>query len=116
MVNAATNARETGCSECRASAAAWASAVAAVIPARTLVPASTKPSRVSVPVLSNMTVSTLANASKASSLRTNTPRRAKAPAAASMAAGVASDKAQGQVTTNTATATISAWPGSCRHP
>ena len=35
----------------------------------------------------------------------------QAPAAANMAAGVASDKAQGHVTTNTATATISAWLG-----
>ena len=32
-----------------------------------------------------------------------------------VAAGVASDSAQGQVTTSTATATISAWPGSRPH-
>ena len=34
---------------------------------------------------------------------------------ASMAAGVARDKAQGHVTTSTATATIKAWPGSRPH-
>ena len=69
----------------------------------------------SVPVLSNITVSTAASASNASSRRTSTPRRASAPAADNMAAGVASDKAQGQVTTSTDTATISARCGSVCH-
>ena len=43
------------------------------------------------------------------------PPLASAPALASMAAGVASDKAQGQVTTRMATAIISACPGSDGH-
>ena len=72
-------------------------------------------SRVNVPVLSNTTVLTVASASSPCRRRTSTPRRAKAPALASMAAGVASDNAQGQVTISTATATISAWLGSCVH-
>jgi hypothetical protein len=54
-------------------------------------------------------------ASNASKRRTNTPRLAKFPAADNMAAGVANDKAHGQVTTNTATATIKACPGSRPH-
>ena len=68
-----------------------------------------------MPVLSNTKVSTQASVSKAASLRTNTPPLAKVPALASMAAGVANDNAHGQVTTSTATATISAWAGSCGH-
>ena len=55
------------------------------------------------------------SASSACRRRTSTPRRASAPAAASVAAGVASDSAQGQVTISTATATPSAWPGSLGH-
>ena len=68
-----------------------------------------------MPVLSNTTVSTPASASTACRRRTRMPRRANAPALASMAAGVASDSAQGQVTTRMATATISACPGSRGH-
>ncbi|MNV83686.1 hypothetical protein D3C71_1775040 [compost metagenome] len=73
------------------------------------------PSRVSVPVLSNTKVSTLAKASNPCRLRTSTPWRAKVPAAVNMATGVASDKAQGHVTISTATATINACPGSDGH-
>ncbi len=50
---------------------------------------------------------------------TTTPPRASDPALASIAAGVASDSAQGHVTISTATATINAWPGptaTTRHP
>ena len=68
-------------------------------------------SLVSVPVLSNTTASTRASDSKDCTSRSNTPWRARLPAAASMAAGVANDKAQGQVTINTDTATIMALPG-----
>ena len=60
-------------------------------------------------------MSTCAKASSACSRRTSTPLLASAPALASMAAGVASDSAQGQVTTRIATAIISAWPGSVGH-
>ena len=73
------------------------------------------PSRVSVPVLSNTMVSTWASASSPCRLRTSTPWRASVPAAVSMATGVASDSAHGQVTMSTATATISACPGSDGH-
>ena len=76
---------------------------------------SAKTSRVSVPVLSKTTVSTPASASSACKRRTSTPRRAIQPALASRAAGVASDRAQGQVTTRMETATISARAGSCGH-
>ena len=70
---------------------------------------------VNVPVLSNTTVSTLANVSSACKRRTNTPPFAKRPAVANMAVGVANDKAQGQVTIRTATATDKACWGSIRH-
>ena len=70
---------------------------------------------VSVPVLSKMTVSMLARDSIACMRRTSTPRLASAPAVVSMAVGVASDSAQGQVTTSTATAAIKARAGSVRH-
>ena len=73
------------------------------------------PSCVSVPVLSNTTVSIVASDSRACRLRTRTPSRAKAPAAESMATGVAKDSAQGQVTISTATATIRACCGSLGH-
>ena len=66
---------------------------------------------VKVPVLSQTTRSTSAMASSDCKSRTKTPWRARFPAAASIAAGVAKDKAHGQVTINTATATISACPG-----
>jgi hypothetical protein len=72
-------------------------------------------SRVKVPVLSKITVSIWARFCRALRRRTSTPLRAKAPAVASMAAGVASDKAQGQVTISTATATITACAGSVGH-
>ena len=65
-------------------------------------------SRVKVPVLSKIKVSTSAKASKACKWRTKTPCRASVPDAANIAAGVASDKAQGHVTINTDTATINA--------
>ena len=58
----------------------------------------------------------LAKFCNAAKRRTSTPLRAKAPAVASMAAGVAKDKAQGQVTINTATATITACAGSLDQP
>ena len=112
---ASTSAREAGCSEWRASAPAQASACACETPARVCTPCTHRRSRLRVPVLSNTTVSTCASASKACRRRTNIPPPARRPAAASMAAGVASDRAQGQVTTNTDTATISARSGSLSH-
>ena len=62
-----------------------------------------------------MTVSMVARFCKADKRRTSTPLRANAPAVANMAAGVAKDKAQGQVTISTATATITACAGSVGH-
>ena len=70
---------------------------------------------VSVPVLSNTTVSTPAKVSMACKRRTSTPWRASKPALVSMAVGVASDKAHGQVTTSTATAAMMARAGSVGH-
>ncbi|MCY1551258.1 hypothetical protein D9M68_875750 [compost metagenome] len=78
------------------------------MPARVLTSRSARRSWVSVPVLSNTTALMLAKVSNACSRRTSTPRRASAPAELSMAAGVASDSAHGQVTMSTATATASA--------
>ncbi len=56
---------------------------------------------VKVPVLSTTTMSTLASRSNASGRVTRSPRRASRVVAAAIAAGVASDKAHGQVTTST---------------
>ena len=53
-----------------------------------------------------------ASVSIASSRDSNSPRRAKVPAAATQAAGAASDSAQGQVTISTDTATATAREGS----
>ena len=102
------NALETGCRECSARAAAMATASSGETPERVSTEPKTIASRVRVPVLSNTRVSTVARLSNACNLRTSTPLRASDPAAASMAAGVARDSAHGQVTTSTATATISA--------
>ena len=66
------------------------------------------PSWVKVPVLSNTTVSISASPCKDCNSRTSTPPRANRPALASIAAGVASDRAHGQVTIKTETATIKA--------
>jgi hypothetical protein len=65
--------------------------------------------------LSKTTVSMDAPVSSASSRRSTMPRRASAPAAASVAAGVARDSAQGHVTISTATAMPSAWPAPVGH-
>ena len=75
----------------------------------------TKRSWVKVPVLSNTTAVTRDKASKACRRRTNTPPCARAPADDSIAAGVAKDKAQGQVTMSTATATDKACVWSMGH-
>ena len=112
---ASTKARETGCRLPWAKAAARASAWGAVTPSRTSTRSRAKASRVKVPVLSNTTRSTCDSASRACKRRTKVPCRARAPALASIAAGVASDRAQGQVTTKMATAIIKACPGSVRH-
>ena len=104
-----------GCSDCTANACANTSACCGVKPARVRIRPTCKPSRVKVPVLSKTTVSTSARDSSACGLRTNTPARAKAPLAAIIAAGVASDKAQGHVTISTATPAISARCGSSPH-
>ena len=112
---AMTTARDTGCREWRASSAAKPKASCAGTPAAAWMALTTMPSRVKVPVLSKTTVSTSANASRPWRLRTSTPWRASVPAADNMATGVASDKAQGQVTINTDTATMSAWAGSVGH-
>ena len=85
------------------------------MPSRTRICPITMASRVTVPVLSKTSVSTFDRVSSACKLRTMVPLRASAPAAANMAAGVASDRAHGHVTTKTATATIKACPGSRLH-
>ena len=59
--------------------------------------------RVSVPVLSNTTSSICPKASSAFLPPINTPSLASAPVEAASAVGVASDKAHGQVITNSAT-------------
>ena len=112
---AATMARDAGCMDCRASVAARARASSRSSPGAHRTECTAMPSRVSVPVLSNTSASTLARASSPCRLRTSTPWRASVPAAVNMATGVAKDKAHGQVTISTATATISAWPGSEGH-
>ena len=112
---ARATAREAGCTDWRASRPARASASAASMPAPGCRLRTAMPSRVSVPVLSKTRVSTPARASRPCRLRTSTPPRASVPAAVSMATGVASDSAQGQVTISTAAATISAWLGLAGH-
>ncbi|MNV55541.1 hypothetical protein D3C71_1477760 [compost metagenome] len=112
---AATTARDAGCMDWRARAAARDNTSSAAQPGAVCTDCSAMPSRVSVPVLSNTTVSTPASASSPCRLHTNTPWRASVPAAVNMATGVASDSAHGQVTMSTATATINAWPGSEGH-
>jgi hypothetical protein len=69
---------------------------------------------VSVPVLSNATVSTRCASSSACASLIRMPCFAATPVPAMMAAGVASPSAQGQAITSTATARISAAP--CPHP
>ena len=69
---------------------------------------------VNVPVLSTNKVCIRANPWIASSRRSSTPRRARAPAAASSADGAASDNAHGQVTISTDTTTQTARDGSTR--
>src|SRR5712664_4019979 len=59
---------------------------------------------VSVPVLSTISVSTLARVSRASALRTRTPACAPRPTATMMDIGVARPRAQGQAMISTATA------------
>ena len=112
---ARTSERDAGCRECWAKAHATASAACASTPSRQWVATKARLSPVKVPVLSNTKVSTRASASMAPSLRTSTPARASAPAAASMAVGVARDRAQGQVTTKMATAVITPRCGSTVH-
>ena len=72
-----------------------------------------RPGRVSVPVLSKTTRSTRAKVARASGETTSTPMAARRPCAAVSAAGMASDKAQGQLTTSTASVTSKARDGSC---
>ena len=108
-------ARAMGCSE-RASRAAAR---------RRAVPASSSPSgRVStrlmrpvvrVPVLSRITRSTWESASMASARVTSTPRRRSWPWPAVSAVGVASARAQGQVTTSTERVIHSTREGSMNH-
>ena len=68
--------------------------------------------KVSVPVLSSTTRRARASASSASARVTSSPRRARAAVAAVIAVGVASDSAQGQVTTRTARVVSNARLGS----
>ena len=113
---ASTRARDAGCKDCRANAAANDKALArSRSPPASRTVCNAIASRVSVPVLSNTTVSICARASSPCRLRTSTPCRASVPAAVNIATGVANDNAQGQVTMSTATATISACPGSLGH-
>ena len=107
---------DTGCNECAAKPAAQVKACSGRTPSRVVMRWTLKFSSVNVPVLSKMTVSTLANICKACKRLSNTPPLANAPAVANMAAGVAKDNAQGQVTMSTETATIRACAGLCCQP
>ena len=109
-------ARETGCKEWRASAAACHSTVFSSTPGRTMMRSNAMVSAVKVPVLSNTMLSICERLSNACKRRTKIPLRANPPAAAKSAAGVANDNAQGQVTISTETAIITALAGSvCHH-
>jgi hypothetical protein len=115
VLRGCASARDTGCSDWRASAAASASACSALTPCAPARPQREGVARERAGLVEHHGIHR-GQASSACRRRTSTPRRANAPALASMAAGVASDSAHGQVTTSTATATISAWPGSLRPP
>src|SRR5210317_1501139 len=78
-----------------------------------LVPLSTKAPLVSMPVLSNTNTSAAARVSSTCPRVLSRPNLVKEPIAAVTAVGVASDKAQGQVTTNTARVISKAREGSC---
>ncbi len=104
-----TIASPIGCSEPCSTAAARASTSSSVTSRPTTTTSVTlgRPT-VSVPVLSNTTVSTLRRRSSAAALRISTPCSAPRPLATMMAVGVASPMAHGQAITSTATALLSA--------
>ena len=104
-----------GCMDWLAKAEAMARACASLRPALTLNDFTAMWLSVNVPVLSKMTVSIWSKLSMACKCRIKMPRFTKALALASMAAGVANDRAHGQVTINTAAAVIKAWPWPCSH-
>ena len=70
----------------------------------------------SVPVLSNTTVSMRASVSRASGRQTRMPSRDRRECAAASAAGTASDRAQGQLITSSASTTSKARAGVVRAP
>jgi hypothetical protein len=89
-------ARETGCMELALSRAASCKASDRASEGAVITSRSTTRSCVSVPVLSKTTLFTSDKVSNACRRRTRMPLPARAPAEASMAAGVARDKAQGR--------------------
>src|SRR5574344_1259619 len=99
------SALDTGCIDCFAKATANSEySAGSASPFAAWLACTANPSCVRVPVLSKTIVCTLAKASNPCRLRTNTPCRAKEPAAVKMATGVAKDRAQGQVTMSTTAA------------
>ena len=105
---AATTARARGCSLPLCTPATAASTAASSAPAASSSATSRGWPTVSVPVLSNATVSTRCATSSACTSLIRMPCCAATPVPAMMAAGVASPRAQGQAITSTATAWISA--------
>ena len=104
----ATTAWASGCSLALCRLAAAASSAASSWPAAATKATSRGRPTVSVPVLSNATVSTRWASSSAWASLIRMPCFAATPVPAMMAAGVASPSAQGQAITSTATAWISA--------
>ncbi|MDT4855291.1 hypothetical protein FQZ97_896360 [compost metagenome] len=107
-VAASTTARASGCALCACRAAAACSTASSSTPAAASITSSRGWPSVSVPVLSNATVSTLCAISSACASLIRTPCCAATPVPAMMAAGVARPSAHGQAITSTATALIRA--------
>ena len=97
-----------GCSEPCSAAAAKARRSSSATPGAAITSVTVGRPTVSVPVLSNTTVSTFASVSSAVALLTRTPTSAPRPVATMMAVGVASPIAHGHAITSTATALVSA--------
>ena len=109
------NTLATGCSDPNSSAAAIFKLCCSSISVKVCKDSSTSRPLVKVPVLSKIIWVTLANVSRAWPRVVKTPKRVKLPVAAVMAAGVANDKAHGQVTTNKDKTIQKACSGSCCH-
>ncbi len=103
-----TIASASGCSEPRSSVAASRSTSASSCPASGSTATSSGLPTVSVPVLSRISVSTLAKVSSASAFLISTPACAPRPVAVMIDIGVASPSAQGQAMISTEIAAISA--------